>query len=72
LILLRLGAAIEQPLPDLWRRHRWRVDDSRLPVYSVAIPLYREERVLEQMLGALHQLDYPPGEARHPPADRGR
>lgn len=60
LILLRLGAAIEQPLPDLWRRHRWRVDDSRLPVYSVAIPLYREERVLEQMLGALRQLDYPP------------
>ncbi|MDP3319171.1 MAG: glycosyltransferase, partial [Bosea sp. (in: a-proteobacteria)] len=60
LILLRLGAAIEQPLPDLWRRHRWRVDDSRLPVYTVAIPLYREEAVLEQMLGALRQLDYPP------------
>jgi cellulose synthase/poly-beta-1,6-N-acetylglucosamine synthase-like glycosyltransferase len=59
LILLRLGAAIEQPLPDLWHRHRWRVDDSRLPVYSVAIPLYREEKVLEQLLDALRQLDYP-------------
>ena len=59
LILLRLAAAIEQPLPDLWRRHRWRVDDSRLPVYSVAIPLYREEAVLRQMLGALQRLDYP-------------
>ncbi len=60
LILLRLGAAIEQPLPDLWRQHRWRVDDSRLPVYTVAIPLYREEAVLEQMLAALRKLDYPP------------
>ena len=59
LILLRLAAAIEQPLPDLWRRHRWRVDDSRLPVYSVAIPLYREEAVLRQMLVALQRLDYP-------------
>ncbi|MET3889779.1 cellulose synthase/poly-beta-1,6-N-acetylglucosamine synthase-like glycosyltransferase [Bosea sp. OAE506] len=59
LILLRLGASIEQPLPDLWHRHRWRVDDSRLPVYSVAIPLYREEKVLEQLLDALRQLDYP-------------
>lgn len=60
LILLRLGAAIEQPLPDLWRRHGWRVDDSRLPLYTVAIPLYREEGVLEQMLSALKALDYPP------------
>lgn len=60
LILLRLAAAIEQPAPDLWRRHRWRIDDSRLPVYTVAVPLYREEEVLRQMLRALLALDYPP------------
>ena len=59
LILLRLAAAIEQPAPDLWQRHRWRVDDSRLPVYTVAVPLYREEAVLQQMLAALTALDYP-------------
>ena len=59
LILLRLAAAIEQPAPDLWRRHRWRIDDSRLPVYTVAVPLYREEAVLRQMLRALAALDYP-------------
>lgn len=59
LILLRLAAAIEQPAPDLWQRHRWRVDDGRLPVYTVAVPLYREEAVLHQMLAALTALDYP-------------
>lgn len=59
LILLRLAAAIERPAPDLWRQQRWRVDDSRLPVYTVAVPLYREEVVLRQMLRALSALDYP-------------
>lgn len=59
LILLRLAAAIEQPAPDLWQRHRWRIDDGRLPVYTVAVPLYREEAVLHQMLAALTALDYP-------------
>ncbi|PTM40296.1 glycosyltransferase family 2 protein [Bosea sp. 124] len=59
LILLRLAAAIERPAPDLWRRHRWRLDDSRLLVYTVAVPLYREEAVLGQMLQALLALDYP-------------
>jgi hypothetical protein len=59
LILLRLAAAIEPPAPDLWRQHGWRVDDSRLPVYTVAVPLYREEAVLRQLLLALGALDYP-------------
>lgn len=60
LILLRLAAVIEQPAPDLWRRHRWRLDDGRLPVYTIAVPLYREEAVLRQMLAALAAIDYPP------------
>lgn len=59
LILLRLAAAIERPAPDLWHRHRWRIDDARLPVYTVAVPLHREEAVLRQVLTALAALDYP-------------
>lgn len=60
LILLRLAASMERAMPDLWRTQRWRPDDSRLPVYTVAVPMYREEAVLRQMLKALSQLDYPP------------
>lgn len=59
LILLRLAASIEPEAEDLWRTQRWRLDDARLPVYTVAIPLYREEAVLEQMLRGLAALDYP-------------
>ncbi|KQU55007.1 hypothetical protein ASG72_05255 [Bosea sp. Leaf344] len=60
LITLRLAAAFEAPEPDLWTRHGWRLDDARLPVYTVAVPLYREEAVLDQLLAALAALDYPP------------
>lgn len=59
LITLRLAALFEPPGPDLWQRHGWRLDDSRLPVYTVAVPLYREEAVLDQLLAALSALDYP-------------
>lgn len=59
LILLRLAAAIERTAPDLWRSHRWRIDDARLPVYTVAVPLYRELAVLRQLTDALDALDYP-------------
>jgi cellulose synthase/poly-beta-1,6-N-acetylglucosamine synthase-like glycosyltransferase len=60
LILLRLAAAIERSAPDLWRSHRWRIDESRLPAYTVAVPLYRELPVLRQLTDALGALDYPP------------
>jgi cellulose synthase/poly-beta-1,6-N-acetylglucosamine synthase-like glycosyltransferase len=60
LILLRLAASIERSAPDLWRSHRWRIDDARLPVYTVAVPLYRELAVLQQLTDALGALDYPP------------
>jgi cellulose synthase/poly-beta-1,6-N-acetylglucosamine synthase-like glycosyltransferase len=59
LILLRLAASMERAVPDLWRTQRWRLDDGRLPVYTVAVPMYREEAVLRQMLRALSELDYP-------------
>lgn len=60
LIYLRLAACMEPVPADLWLSHRWRVDDSRLPVYTVAVPLYREEAVLPQLVAALTALDYPP------------
>jgi len=60
LILLRLAATMEDEAPDLWRSHRWRLDDSRLPIYTVAVAMYREEAVLQQLVTALQALDYPP------------
>ncbi len=59
-VVLRLAALMEKPAIDLWRDHRWRVDDSRLPVYTVAVPLFGEEAVLDQIVAALSALDYPP------------
>lgn len=59
-VVLRLAALLEKPPADLWREHGWRVDDSRLPVYTVAVPLFGEEAVLDQNLAALSALDYPP------------
>ncbi|AMJ62276.1 hypothetical protein [Bosea sp. PAMC 26642] len=59
MIVLRLAAVFEPATADLWRTHRWRVDDSRLPVYTVAVPLRREEAVLTQLIAALCALDYP-------------
>ncbi len=58
-IYLRLAAICEPPPQDLWRQYRWRVDDGRLPVYTVAVPLFREQRVLGKLIAALSALDYP-------------
>ncbi|PZR83509.1 MAG: glycosyl transferase [Stutzerimonas stutzeri] len=59
-VLLRLAALIEKPSHDLWREHRWQVDDARLPVYTVAVPIFGEEAVLDQLIEALSAIDYPP------------
>lgn len=58
-VLLRLAALTEKPAPDLWRERRWQIDDSRLPVYTVAVPIFREEKVLDQLIAALSAIDYP-------------
>jgi cellulose synthase/poly-beta-1,6-N-acetylglucosamine synthase-like glycosyltransferase len=58
-VLLRLAALFEPAASDLWRDHRWQIDDSRLPVYTVAVPLFGEEAVLDQSIAALSALDYP-------------
>ncbi|WID94524.1 glycosyltransferase [Bosea vestrisii] len=58
-VVLRLAALIEKAPVDLWREHRWQVDDSRLPVYTVAVPIFGEEAVLDQLIEGLSALDYP-------------
>jgi len=58
-VILRLAALMEKPTLDLWREHRWQIDDSRLPVYTVAVPIFGEEAVLGQLVGALAAIDYP-------------
>ncbi len=58
-VILRLAALMEKPTLDLWREHRWQIDDSRLPVYTVAVPIFGEEAVLDQLIEALSALDYP-------------
>lgn len=58
-IHLRLAAVFEPPPLDFWHRFAWRVDDSRLPVYTVAVPIVRELGVLDKLLEGLAALDYP-------------
>jgi hypothetical protein len=35
------------------------LNDQELPVYSVLVPVFRETRVLDQLVGALNRLNYP-------------
>jgi cellulose synthase/poly-beta-1,6-N-acetylglucosamine synthase-like glycosyltransferase len=35
-------------------------DDAKLPIYTIICPLSREAAVVEQLVGAIHALDYPP------------
>jgi cellulose synthase/poly-beta-1,6-N-acetylglucosamine synthase-like glycosyltransferase len=59
LIWLRLAAVFERPPGERGLHPGWRIDDARLPVYTVAVPLRREEAVLPQLVAALSALDYP-------------
>jgi glycosyltransferase XagB len=59
LITLRLSAACENVPTSLPPERATRIDDGDLPLYTLIIPLYREVRVIPQLLNALRQLDYP-------------
>lgn len=37
-----------------------RLSDADLPIYTILIPLYREEKVIRQIIKAITALDYPP------------
>jgi cellulose synthase/poly-beta-1,6-N-acetylglucosamine synthase-like glycosyltransferase len=55
-LLLRLiGSFLTPPLV-----RPLRIPDSRLPVYTIIIALYREASAVEGLLTALRELDYPP------------
>jgi cellulose synthase/poly-beta-1,6-N-acetylglucosamine synthase-like glycosyltransferase len=57
-IVLRLfagAASIDAPETPF----RARIEDRRLPVYSVVIALHREARVVAQLIAALDAIDYP-------------
>lgn len=58
-VVLRLAALMEKGPVDLGREARWQIDDSRLPVYTIAVPIFGEEAVLDQLIGALAAIDYP-------------
>ena len=56
MIWLRLLAISERAQPY---RAKPEMNDDALPVYSVLVPLFRETRVLPQLIGALQRLNYP-------------
>lgn len=39
---------------------RRRLEDAALPVYSILVPLLREERIVDRLVAGLRNLDYPP------------
>jgi hypothetical protein len=64
---LRLGSALcAYPEP----RRSVRIDDNKLPIYTIICALYREANVVEDLVAAIRALDYPGIMAQTPQADR--
>jgi cellulose synthase/poly-beta-1,6-N-acetylglucosamine synthase-like glycosyltransferase len=59
MVVLRLAAARDRIGTAPTQPPR-RAPDRLLPVYTVLVPLYRERRVLGQIVAAIEALDYPP------------
>ena len=45
-----------------------RIDDARLPIYTIICPLYREAPMVEGLVAAIRALDYPGIMAQTPQA----
>lgn len=60
IVLLRLAACL-LPHPVTCNDHGLRIDDARLPVYTIVVALYREGRVASRLIDGLKRLDYPAG-----------
>lgn len=58
MVVLRLAAARE-PIATTPMRPPPRLRDRLLPVYTILVPLFRERRVVAQIVAALEALDYP-------------
>lgn len=55
-----VSQAITFPLIDFTSEEIQAIKDEELPVYTILIPLYREEKVIRQILTAMTAIDYPP------------
>lgn len=60
LVLLRLTATFENHPVEAAGAGAFLLEDSELPTYTVLVPLYREVRILPQLINAMCALDYPP------------
>lgn len=58
MIVLRL-AAVQERIPVRLPPGIDPLPDTDLPRYTIVVPLYRETRVLPQLIGAMRRLDYP-------------
>jgi glycosyltransferase XagB len=58
IISLRLLAIMGEG--EARREMGFQLSDDELPDYSVLVPVFRETRVLDQLISALTELDYPP------------
>jgi cellulose synthase/poly-beta-1,6-N-acetylglucosamine synthase-like glycosyltransferase len=54
---IRLATIVERIAPEAPRLPR--SDEGDLPIYTILVPLFREARVLPQLLKALGRIDYP-------------
>lgn len=60
MVVLRIAAARERTPVRLSHAHAYGLPDTELPHYTVIVALYRESRVLPQLIDALTRMDYPP------------
>ncbi len=57
--LLIFANGIRQDTPPDWQALLEDMDDTKLPIYTVLIPMYKEAASLPHMLKAMENLDYP-------------
>jgi len=51
--------SISAPLIDFSKKEIETIKDEELPVYTILVPLYREEKVIDQIIKAMTAIDYP-------------
>ncbi len=51
--------SLNAPIINISRKEVQAITDDELPLYTILIPLYREERVIRQILKAMTAIDYP-------------
>lgn len=52
--------SLQSSLIDFSREEIEKIKDEELPLYTILIPLYREENVITQIINAMSKIDYPP------------